>query len=146
MTEFCATYCRYCTRSRFVGSSEFLPNRAIWENAIAYIEQHPDVHDVLLSGGDPLILSDQRLSWLLERLHAIPHVELVRIGTKLPAVLPYRITDEFVDMLCQFHPLWMSIHFTHPNELTDEVGKACARLADAGVPTHVANGLAVRCE
>ena len=134
VTEFCATYCRYCTRSRLVGSSEFLPDRATWENAICYIEQHPNVHDVLLSGGDPLILSDQRLSWLLERLHAIPHVELIRIGSKLPAVLPYRITNKFVDMLRQYHPLWMSIHFTHPNELTDEVGEACARLANAGVP------------
>lgn len=134
VTDFCATYCRYCTRSRMVGGGEFLPDRAMWEEALAYIRAHTEVRDVLLSGGDPLILADERLEWLLEQLHAIPHVELIRIGTKVPAVLPYRITDDLVSMLRRFHPLWMSLHFTHPNELTPEVGEACGRLADAGIP------------
>ena len=134
VTDFCATYCRYCTRSRMVGGGEFLPEKSMWSKALAYIEEHKEVRDVLLSGGDPLVLADDRLEWLLERLHAIPHVEFIRIGTKIPAVLPQRITPELVSMLRKYHPLWMSIHFTHPNELTPESARACARLADAGIP------------
>jgi len=134
VTDFCATYCRYCTRSRMVGAGEFLPARGMWERALDYIRGTPGVRDVLLSGGDPFILSEERLEWLLSRLHAIPHVEIIRIGTKVPAVLPQRITANLVQMLRAFPPLWLSLHFTHPRELTAEAERACARLADAGVP------------
>lgn len=134
VTDFCATYCRYCTRSRMVGSGEYVPDKRMWEQALAYIAAHPEVRDVLLSGGDPLILSDDRLAWLLERLQAIPHVEFLRIGTKIPAVMPQRITPALVRMLKRFHPLFFSIHFTHPAELTAACAQACNRLADAGIP------------
>ena len=134
VTDFCATYCRYCTRSRLVGAGEFLPDRKLWGQALDYIRAHPEVRDVLLSGGDPLILSDERLEWLIARLHEIPHVEFLRIGTKIPAVMPQRITPALVKMLKQYHPLYFSIHFTHPAELTKETARACGRLADAGIP------------
>ena len=131
----CAAHCRYCTRSRMI----CMPQKQgtvyrQWEQALDYIRHTPVVRDVLISGGDPLILSDEKLSWILESLRAIPHVELIRIGTKAPVVMPQRITPALVRMLRRYHPLWMSIHFTHPNELTEEVAKACSRLADAGIP------------
>ncbi len=132
----CASNCRYCTRSRIVenpdANSIFF--QAQWEQAIAYITEHTDVRDVLLSGGDPLTLSDEKLEWLLSRLRRIPHVEFLRIGTKAPVVMPQRITPALTRMLKRYHPLWMSIHFTHPEELTEETREACARLADAGIP------------
>lgn len=134
VTDFCATYCRYCMRSRLVGKGTFLPDHAMWERALDYIRAHREVRDVLISGGDPLIMADDRLEWLLQRLRAIPHVEFLRIGTKTPAVLPQRITPALVKMLKQFHPLFMSLHFVHPNELTPECAQACERLADAGIP------------
>lgn len=134
VTDTCATYCRYCTRGRLVGGGECPPDVRRWEQAIAYIESHPEIEDVLLSGGDPLLLSDRRLSWLLQRLTVIPHVQLVRIGTKVPAVLPQRITDSLAAVLAEAHPLWMSLHFTHPRELTPEVAEACDRLSRAGIP------------
>jgi lysine 2,3-aminomutase len=135
VTGFCSTYCRYCTRSRMVGNTdEYHFNEKRWEEAIAYIEKTPAVRDVLLSGGDPLTLSDRRLEWILSRLRQIPHVEFLRIGTKVPAVLPQRITPTLTQMFRRYHPLWMSIHFTHPDELTPEVAQACNRLADAGIP------------
>ena len=135
VTHFCSTNCRYCTRSRIVGSEHGQAGmRHRWERAIQYIENTPQIRDVLLSGGDPLTLSDEKLEWLLSRLRKIPHVELIRIGTKVPAVLPQRITPALVRMLKRYHPLWMSIHFTHPLELTPETAAACARLADAGIP------------
>jgi lysine 2,3-aminomutase len=133
-TGFCATYCRYCTRSRMVGGGEYTFSTDQWERAIAYIEAHPEIRDVLLSGGDPLSIHDDKLDWLLGRLRAIPHVEFLRIGTKIPVVMPQRITRALVRMLRKHHPLWMSIHFMHPDELTPEVAEACSRLADAGVP------------
>jgi len=135
VTDFCSTYCRYCTRSRMVGHhGGYSTNLARWEDAIAYIERTPTVRDVLLSGGDPLTLSDESLAWLLSRLRQIRHVEFLRIGTKVPVVLPQRITPALTRMLKKFHPLWISIHFTHPEELTPEVSQACERLADAGIP------------
>ena len=135
VTDFCSTYCRYCTRSRMVGHhGGASTNMARWEEAIAYIERTPTVRDVLLSGGDPLTLSDESLTWLLSRLRQIRHVEFLRIGTKAPVVLPQRITPALTRVLKKFHPLWMSIHFTHPEELTPEVSQACERLADAGIP------------
>lgn len=134
VTDFCATYCRYCMRSRLVGKGTFLPDHAMWERGLAYIGAHPEVRDVLISGGDPLIMADDRIEWLLERLRGIPHVEFLRIGTKVPAVLPQRVTPALARMLKRFHPLFMSLHFVHPNELTPETAAACARLADAGIP------------
>jgi lysine 2,3-aminomutase len=136
VTSFCATYCRYCTRARMVGhTGEYHFNESQYQRAIDYIAAHREIRDVLLSGGDVLTMADARIAWLLERLRAIPHVEFLRIGTKLPAVLPQRITPELLAMLRRFHPLWMSIHFMHPAELTPEVGQACERIADAGIPT-----------
>ncbi len=134
VTDFCATYCRYCTRGRMVGAGEYVPDRQVWDEAIAYIEGDTRIRDVLFSGGDPFILSDERLGGLLDRVRAIPHVEILRIGTKIPAVLPQRITHGLVERLRRVHPLWLSIHVTHPAECTDEVGEACARLADGGIP------------
>jgi lysine 2,3-aminomutase len=134
LSDFCSTYCRYCTRSRVVGHGTIHPSRVRWEKALKYIEKTPAVRDVLLSGGDPLTLADDRLEWVLSRLRQIDHVEVIRIGTKVPAVLPQRITPNLVKMLKKYHPLWMSLHFTHADECTPETAKACARLADAGIP------------
>jgi lysine 2,3-aminomutase len=133
-TDHCAVNCRYCTRSRVIDHGEMAPDPRRWDRAIEYVERSPAVRDVLLSGGDPLTLPDERLDYLLGRLRRIRHVEVVRIGTKSPAVLPQRITPQFVRMLRRYHPLWMSIHFMHPDELTPEVQQACSRLADAGIP------------
>ncbi|MBN2233406.1 MAG: KamA family radical SAM protein [Deltaproteobacteria bacterium] len=134
LTDFCSTYCRYCTRSRVVGHGRITPNRNRLERAFTYIENTPAIRDVLLSGGDPLMLGEEKLAWILARLRAIPHVEIIRIGTKVPAVLPQRITSRLVRLLRRFHPLWMSLHFTHPDECTTEAFRACALLADAGIP------------
>jgi lysine 2,3-aminomutase len=134
VTGVCSVYCRYCTRSRMVGSRHYCFEPGLWEAALGYIAGTPAVRDVLLSGGDPLTMPGERLELLLGRLRAIPHVEIIRIGTKVPVVLPQRVTSGLVRMLRRFHPLWMSIHFTHPDELTPEVALACSRLADGGIP------------
>lgn len=135
VTNFCATYCRYCTRARMVGhTGEFHASYEQFQAGIDYIAANPQIRDVLLSGGDPLTMADNRLEWVLSRLHDIDHVEFIRIGSKMPAVTPQRITPELVAMLRRYHPLWLSIHFMHPSELTPEVVQACARLADAGIP------------
>jgi lysine 2,3-aminomutase len=135
VTDFCSTYCRYCTRSRLVGhGTAHRFGEEQWEQAFAYIQANPAIRDVLLSGGDPLTLPDEKLEFILTRLQRIPHVDFVRIGTKVPVVLPQRITPALVRMLKHFHPLWMSIHVTHPDELTPETNLACCRLADAGIP------------
>jgi lysine 2,3-aminomutase len=135
-TGTCSTYCRYCTRARVVGNpgGEYQFSTRQWEKALGYLEAHTEVRDVLLSGGDPLTIGDDKLDWLLGRLRAIKHIEFLRIGTKIPVVLPQRITKDFVKILRKHHPLWMSIHVTHPAELTDEVTESTARLADAGIP------------
>ncbi len=132
--DSCSSYCRYCTRSRVVGQGEIVPNQERLKLALDYIRRTPQIRDVLLSGGDPLFLSEQRLDWLLTQLRAIPHVEFIRLGTKMPAVLPQRITRELCRMLRKHHPLWMSLHFIHPDECTPETFQACTRLADAGIP------------
>jgi len=135
-TGTCSTYCRYCTRSRLVGNpgGEYQFSLRQWEQALTWLEAHTEVRDVLLSGGDPLSIGDERLDWLLGRLRSIRHIEFVRIGTKIPVVLPQRITKSLVKMLKKHHPLWMSLHVTHPRELTPEVTESTARLADAGIP------------
>jgi len=135
VTSFCAVYCRYCTRSRLVGKTgEYHFNHKQFQAAIDYIAAHPEIRDVLISGGDPLTMNDDKIEWLLSRLRAIPHVEFIRIGSKVPVVLPQRITPAFCEMLKKYHPFWMSVHFMHPDEVTPEVAQACGRLADAGVP------------
>ncbi|MFQ3619548.1 MAG: KamA family radical SAM protein [Spirochaetales bacterium] len=133
-TYACSTYCRYCTRSRAVGHQEEGNVRQRWEQALQYIQEHPEVRDVLISGGDPLTLPDESIDYLLSRLSSIPHVEFLRIGTKVPAVLPQRITSSLLKILKKYRPLWMSIHATHPDELTQEMRTACDKLADAGIP------------
>ncbi len=134
-TGFCSTYCRYCTRTHMVSQKDKCHTGVqAWEQAFDYIAAHTEVRDVLVSGGDPLTLPDAQIEYLLTRLRAIPHVEIIRIGTKVPVVLPMRITSQFVAMLRKFHPLYISIHFTHASELTAETVQACERLANAGIP------------
>jgi lysine 2,3-aminomutase len=134
VTDRCASYCRYCTRSRLVSNASGYDFHPEYDKQIAYIAQHPEIRDVLLSGGDPLLLSDEKLDNLLGRLRAIPHVEFLRIGSRIPIFLPQRITPELCAMLKKFHPLFISIHTNHPLELTTEVRTALGRLADAGIP------------
>lgn len=136
VTDFCSTNCRYCTRSRLVGhqDSKYNFNFSSWEKGIKYIAEHSEIRDVLISGGDPLTLPEEYLDWILSRIRQISHVEVVRIGTKVPVVMPMRITNSLVRMLKKHHPLWISIHFTHPNEFTPESKKALERLADVGIP------------
>ncbi|MBI1776198.1 MAG: KamA family radical SAM protein [Proteobacteria bacterium] len=134
-TGFCSTYCRYCTRSRMVGEAggEYHFSYGEWEKALDYLKATPTVRDVLLSGGDPLTLSDDRLEWLLSRLRQIPHIEFLRVGSKVPVVLPQRVTPSLAKMLKRYR-VWMSVHYTHPAELTPEVAFAANRLADHGIP------------
>lgn len=134
VSNVCAMYCRHCTRKRKVGDVDSIPGKEEIERGLAYIAEHPEVRDVLLSGGDPLMLPDAYLDWILTALRNIPHVQIVRLGTRMPVVLPYRITDELVAMLRRHHPLWINTHFNHPRELTASARQALARLADAGIP------------
>jgi lysine 2,3-aminomutase len=134
VTDRCASYCRYCTRSRVVSGVGEQELELDFDRAIAYLQKHTEVRDVLLSGGDALLLSDKKLGDLLSRLRAIEHIEFLRIGSRVPIFLPQRITPELCAMLKEFHPLWMSVHVNHPKELTTEVRAALGRLADAGIP------------
>lgn len=131
--DACASYCRYCTRSRLVSQGDLDPLPRRLDAIVAYLEEHREVRDVLISGGDPLMLSDDRLNALLERLRAIPHIEFLRIGSRVPGFLPQRITPELVAVLRR-HRVWLSLHFCHPREITPEVTAACDLLADAGIP------------
>jgi lysine 2,3-aminomutase len=135
-TGTCSTYCRYCTRARAVGNpgGEYQLSPKQWEQGLAYSESHTEIRDVLMSGGDPLSIGDDRLDYLLTRLRKMKHVEFLRFGSKIPMVLPQRITRDFVKMLKKHHPLFMSIHVTHPREFTPETTEALNRLADAGIP------------
>lgn len=133
VTQFCSSYCRYCTRSHSVGQLDKV-NRKDWENAFAYIASHPEVRDVLISGGDPLTLSDEALDYILSRIRAIKHVQMIRIGSRIPVVLPQRITPSLIATLRKYHPVFISLHFMHPDELTPECVAACERLADGGFP------------
>jgi len=134
VSNTCAMYCRHCTRKRKVGDMDFIPSRDQLKKGIEYIKKTPQVRDVLLSGGDPLMLSDALLDWLLGELNKIPHVEIVRIGTRIPVVLPYRITDELIRVLKKYQPLWINTHFNHPQEMTTSAKEALCKLADAGFP------------
>jgi lysine 2,3-aminomutase len=134
VTDRCAAYCRYCTRSRLVSNASGYDFHPEFEKQIDYIRRTPSIRDVLLSGGDPLLLSDEKLESLLGQLRAIPHVEFLRIGTRIPIFLPQRITPKLCEMLKRFHPLFVSVHSNHPRELTTEVREALGRLADAGIP------------
>ena len=134
VTDRCASYCRYCTRSRVVSGVGEQELHTDFEEAFRYLEQHTEIRDVLLSGGDALLLSDSRLESILSRLRSIPHIEFLRIGTRVPIFLPQRITPELCAMLRKYHPLWMSVHVNHPRELTTEVRDALGRLADSGIP------------
>ena len=134
VTDRCASYCRYCTRSRVVSGVGEQELETDFEAVYEYLEKHTEVRDVLLSGGDALLLSDDKLRKILTRLRAIGHIEFLRIGSRVPIFLPQRITPELCAMLKEFHPLWMSVHVNHPRELTTEVRDALGRLADAGIP------------
>jgi lysine 2,3-aminomutase len=134
VTNQCASYCRYCTRSRIVGDPMHSFTSKDFEAQLDYIQQTPQVRDVLLSGGDPLTLSPKVLERLLTALRNIPHVEIIRIGSRVPVFIPQRITDELADLLQQYHPLWLNIHVNHPNEITAELAQACDRLSRAGIP------------
>ncbi len=134
ITDQCSMYCRHCTRRRFAGQCDAEVPMAQIEKCIDYVRHHPEVRDVLLSGGDCLMVSDEDLEYIIAQLRAIPHVEIVRLGSRTPVVCPQRITPELCAMLAKYHPIWLNTHFNHPNELTDEAAAACARLANAGIP------------
>jgi lysine 2,3-aminomutase len=134
VTTQCASYCRYCTRSRIVGDAAATFSKREFEAQLDYIRRTPQVRDVLLSGGDPLTMKPALLDWLLGRLREIPHVEIVRIGSRVPVFLPQRIDDDFGEMVQKHHPLWINIHVNHPKEITPELAEACDRMAGAGIP------------
>jgi len=134
VTTQCASYCRYCTRSRIVGDPNATFSRAEFEAQLNYLQRTPQVRDVLLSGGDPFVLAPKLLDELLRRLREIEHIEIIRIGSRVPVFLPQRITPEFCDTLAKYHPLWVNIHVNHPNEITAELAEACDRLSRAGIP------------
>lgn len=134
ITDMCSMYCRHCTRRRFAGHQDAEMPKDRIERAISYIARTPEVRDVVLSGGDALMVSDTRLEYIIKRLREIPHVEIIRIGSRTPVVCPQRITDDLVNMLKKYHPIWLNTHFNHPHEITPESIEACAKLANAGVP------------
>lgn len=134
ITDMCSMYCRHCTRRRFAGQKDGESAIDRIDRAIEYISKTPQVRDVLLSGGDALMVSDERLEYIISRLRQIPHVEIVRIGSRTPVVCPQRITDDLVYMLKKYHPIWLNTHFNHPQEVTKEATEACAKLANAGIP------------
>ncbi|MEN6348844.1 MAG: lysine 2,3-aminomutase [Syntrophomonas sp.] len=134
VTDQCSMYCRHCTRRRFAGNTDKALSLSKIKMAINYIKKHSEVRDVLISGGDPLCLPDQHIEYILSNLREIQHVEIIRIGTRTPVVMPQRIAAELCVMLKKYQPLWMNVHFNHPDEITAESQAACARLADAGIP------------
>lgn len=134
VTDMCSMYCRHCTRRRFAGHTDHAMPMERIDKAIEYIKNTPQVRDVLLSGGDPLLLSDENLEKIISKLRAIEHVEVIRIGSRTPVVMPQRITPELCEMLKKYHPIWLNTHFNHSKEITPEAKKACEMLANAGVP------------
>ena len=133
VTSQCGIYCRFCTRKRKVGDYEKISMKGL-ESAFKYLEQHSEIRDVILSGGDPLMLTDAMLEKILERLRSIPHIEIIRLGTRMPVVLPHRITENLCEMIKKYHPVYVNTHFNHPWEITPESSKACEMLANSGVP------------
>ncbi len=133
VSAHCAVYCRFCNRKRKVGLSSMVSRESIREG-LSYIRNHPEIRDVLLSGGDPLLLENRQIYRILRELRSMPHVEIIRIGTRVPCTLPQRITPQLTAVLKKFHPLYVHTHFNHPDEVTEEAALACARLADAGIP------------
>ncbi len=134
VTDQCSMYCRHCTRRRFAGSKDDEVGIDYIDKAIEYVRNTPVVRDVLLSGGDALLISDEKLEYIVKSLSEIPHVDIVRIGSRTPVVLPQRITPELVNMLKKYHPVWINTHFNHSKEVTPEAKKACHLMADAGIP------------
>ena len=134
ITDMCSMYCRHCTRRRFAGQKDDETPVDYIEKAIEYIAKTPQVRDVVLSGGDALMVSNAKLEKIIQKLRAIPHVEIIRIGSRVPVVCPQRITDELVEMIKKYHPIWLNTHFNHPNEITPESSAACEKLANAGIP------------
>lgn len=134
VTLHCSMYCRHCTRRRLVGEEDRVLSASAMQKAFDYIRAHTEVRDVLISGGDPLTLSDERLEKIISSLRSIPHVDIIRIGTRVPAVMPMRITPELLNMLKKYHPIWINTHFNHPSELTPQAGRACQEIVDAGIP------------
>ena len=134
ITDMCSMYCRHCTRRRFAGQKDGESAIERIDRAIEYIAKTPQVRDVLLSGGDSLCVSDERLEYIISRVRQIPHVEIIRLGSRTPVVCPQRITDDLVNMLKKYHPVWLNTHFNHPQEVTKEAAEACAKLANAGIP------------
>src|SRR5690554_3702486 len=134
ITDQCSMYCRHCTRRRFAGQHDMGVPRDRLDEGIEYIRRTPQVRDVLLSGGDALLVSDDVLEYIIKKLREIPHVEIIRIGSRTPVVCPQRITEDLVNMLKKYHPIWLNTHFNHPKEITPESIKACEMLADAGIP------------
>ncbi len=134
VTDQCAMYCRYCTRRRMVGAEENVISRDRLEDVYSYLRTNRKIRDVLISGGDPLLLKEEILEGILSNLRRIPNIEIIRLGTRVPVTLPQRIDASLADMIKKYHPLWMSIHFSHPKEITKDVRKACGLLSDAGIP------------
>jgi len=134
VTDQCSMYCRHCTRRRFAGQQDKAVSTDKIDKQIEYIRNTPEVRDVLLSGGDALLISDEKLEYIIKKLREIPHVEIIRIGSRTPVVCPQRITDDLVNMLKKYHPIWLNTHFNHPKEITPESTEAIAKLADAGIP------------
>lgn len=134
ISNVCSMYCRHCTRKRKVGDIDYIPSKDSILKGVEYIREHTEVRDVLLSGGDPLMLSDEYLDWILSEVRSIPHVEVIRIGTRMPVVLPFRITDNLVEVLKKHGVIWINTHFNHPKEMTESSRKALEKLALAGIP------------
>lgn len=134
VTDCCSMYCRHCTRRRRVGEEDKFISKENLENAIEYIKNHIEIRDVLISGGDPLTLSNKKLEEIIKAIRAIEHVEVIRIGTRVPVVMPMRIDDELLSMLRKYHPIWINTHFNHPQEITELSKKACEKIVDAGIP------------
>ncbi|HKJ34732.1 MAG TPA: KamA family radical SAM protein [Balneolales bacterium] len=134
VSSICAVYCRYCLRKRMVGEGENMMNKAELQEGIDYIAAHEEIRDVLLTGGDPLTLSDANLEWIISRLRAIPHVEIIRLGSRFPVLNPFRITDELCRIISDYHPVWFNTHYNHVKEITPEAAKAADKLTRAGAP------------
>jgi len=134
VTNQCAMYCRFCTRKRKVGTERMMISKATMLEGFAYLRSNPKIRDILISGGDPLLLPDETLAWLLENLRGIPSIQIIRIGSRVPCTLPMRVTTRLAALLKRYHPLYLNTHFNHPREITPEATLACARLANAGIP------------